>query len=197
MNIQSSTNTLNLALNAFNQNSNLQNQNAQNTNEKSLEEIVNESAVKVSISMNSQYILFAMDSQSATKDNTLTQATLSSQEKDVLDFLSGKESQSGMNLENTGYTGKPITELSQDEAKELVSDEGYFGVTQTSDRVSNFVFNFAGDNLEVLQKGREGIVKGFEEAQKLFGGELPEISYKTQERTLALIDEKINSLKEK
>ena len=29
----------------------------------------------------------------------------------------------------------------------------------------------------------------------MFGGELPEISYKTQERTLALIDEKINSLK--
>ena len=34
-----------------------------------------------------------------------------------------------------------------------------------------------------------------EEAKKMFGGELPEISYKTQERTLALIDEKINSLK--
>ncbi len=49
--------------------------------------------------------------------------------------------------------------------------------------------------LELLQKGREGIVQGFEEAKKMFGGELPEISYKTQERTLALIDEKINSLK--
>jgi hypothetical protein len=196
MDIQNSTNTLNIALNAFNQNSNLKNQNTQNTDEKSLEEIVNESAVKVSISMNSQYILFAMNAQSTTKDNTLTQSNLSSQEKDVLDFLSGKESESGMNLENTGYTGKPITELSQEEAKELVSDEGYFGITQTSDRVSNFVFNFAGDNLEILQKGREGIVKGFEEAKKLFGGELPEISYKTQERTLALIDEKINSLKE-
>jgi hypothetical protein len=196
MDIQNSINTLNIALNAFNQNSNLKNQNTQNTDEKSLEEIVNESAVKVSISMNSQYILFAMNAQSTTKDNTLTQSNLSSQEKDVLDFLSGKESESGMNLENTGYTGKPITELSQEEAKELVSDEGYFGITQTSDRVSNFVFNFAGDNLEILQKGREGIVKGFEEAKKLFGGELPEISYKTQERTLALIDEKINSLKE-
>ena len=137
-----------------------------------------------------------MDAQSTTKDNTLTQAGLSSQEQDVLDFLSGKESQSGMNLENTGYTGKPIIELSQDEAKELVSDEGYFGVTQTSNRVANFVFSFAGDNLEILEKGREGIVKGFEEAKELFGGELPEISYKTQERTLALIDEKINSLKE-
>ena len=196
MNIQSSTNTLNIALNAFNQNSNLKNLNTQNTDEKSLEEIVNESAVKVSISMNSQYILYAMDAQSTTKDNTLTQAGLSSQEQDVLDFLSGKESQSGMNLENTGYTGKPIIELSQDEAKELVSDEGYFGVTQTSNRVANFVFSFAGDNLEILEKGREGIVKGFEEAKELFGGELPEISYKTQERTLALIDEKINSLKE-
>ena len=196
MNIKSSTNTLNIALNTFNQNSNIENQNTQNAAEKSLEEIVNESAVKVSISMNSQYILYAMDAQSTTKDNTLTQAGLSSQEQDVLDFLSGKESQSGMNLENTGYTGKPIIELSQDEAKELVSDEGYFGVTQTSNRVANFVFSFAGDNLEILEKGREGIVKGFEEAKELFGGELPEISYKTQERTLALIDEKINSLKE-
>ena len=196
MDIQSNTNTLNIALNSFNQNSNVQNQNTQNTNEQSLEEIVNESAVKVSISMNSQSILFAMNSQSATKDNVITQANLTSNEKEVLDFLSGKESQSGMNLENTGYTGKPISELSQDEAKELVSDEGYFGVTQTSDRVANFVFSFAGDNLEILEKGREGIVKGFEEAKELFGGELPEISYKTQERTLALIDEKINSLKE-
>ena len=194
MNIQSSTNTLNIALNTFNQNSTVQSKDV--AIEKSLEEIINDSAVKVSISMNSQYILYAMDAQSTTKDNTLTQAGLSSQEQDVLDFLSGKESQSGMNLENTGYTGKPIIELSQDEAKELVSDEGYFGVTQTSNRVANFVFSFAGDNLEILEKGREGIVKGFEEAKELFGGELPEISYKTQERTLALIDEKINSLKE-
>jgi hypothetical protein len=184
MNIQSNTNTLNIALNSFNQNSNAQNQNTQNTNEQSLEEIVNKSAVKVSISMNAQSILFAMNSQSATKDNVITQANLNSNEKEVLDFLSGKESQSGMNLENTGYTGKPISELSQDEAKQLVSDEGYFGITQTSDRVSNFVLNFAGDNVDILEKGREGIVKGFQEAEKLFGGELPDISYKTQERTL-------------
>ena len=50
-------------------------------------------------------------------------------------------------------------------------------------------------DLEKLQKGRDGIVKGFDEANKMFGGNLPEISYKTQERTLALIDAKIESLK--
>jgi hypothetical protein len=145
--------------------------------------------------MNAQYILFAMNASSITQGNTLTQAGLTTEQQDVLDFLSGKESSSGMSLKNIGYEGKPITELTPDEAKELVSEDGFFGVTQTSDRVAGFVLSFSGDNLDILQKGREGIVKGFEEAEKLFGGQLPEISYKTQERTLALIDEKIKSLK--
>lgn len=195
MQVQNSTN---VALNAFKENQNV-NANIQNkqekVSEKSLEETINESAVKVSISMNAQYILFAMNASSLAEGNTLTQAGLSTNQQEVLDFLSGKETSSGMSLKNIGYEGKPITELTQDEAKELISDDVFFGVTQTSDRVSNFVFSFAGDDLELLQKGREGIVQGFEEAKKMFGGELPEISYKTQERTLALIDEKINSLK--
>ncbi|RXJ85322.1 hypothetical protein [Arcobacter cloacae] len=195
MEVQSSTN---LALNAFKQNQNIGvNGKTQDAvqEEKSLEETIKESAVKVSISMNAQYILFAMNASNITQGNTLSQASLSSNQREVLDFLSGKESSNGMSLKNIGYEGKPITELTQDEAKELVSENGFFGVKQTSDRVANFVFNFAGDDLELLQKGREGIIEGFEEAKKMFGGELPEISYKTQERTLALIDEKINSLK--
>ena len=199
MQIQNNTNS---ALNAFKQNQgvNANNQSGKNgveekPQEKSLEETINESAVKVAISMNAQYILFAMNASSITQGNTLTQASLSGDQQEILDFLSGKESSSGMSLKNIGYEGKPITELTPDEAKELVSEDGFFGVTQTSDRVANFVFSFAGDDLELLQKGREGIIQGFEDAKKMFGGELPEISYKTQERTLALIDEKINSLK--
>lgn len=198
MQVQNSTNT---ALSAFKQNQgvNANNQNDKNveqkSQEKSLEQTINESAVSVAISMNAQYILMAMNASSMTQGNTLTQAGLTTDQQDVLDFLSGKESSSGMSLKNIGYEGKPITELTQDEAKDLVSENGFFGVTQTSDRVANFVFSFAGDDLELLQKGREGIIQGFEEAKKMFGGELPEISYKTQERTLALLDEKINSLK--
>jgi hypothetical protein len=195
MEVQSSTN---LALNAFKQNQNvgINNKNQEvKKEEKSLEETIKESAVKVSISMNAQYILFAMNASNITQGNTLSQASLNSNQREVLDFLSGKESLGGMSLKNIGYEGKPITELTQNEAKELVSENGFFGITQTSDRVANFVFSFAGDDLELLQKGREGIIQGFEEAKKMFGGELPEISYKTQERTLALIDEKINSLK--
>lgn len=196
------SNSTSQALNAFKQNSN----NGVNsstttkqpeTKEKSLEEIVNDSATKVTISMNAQYILFEMNASNVTKTNSLAQfglTGLTDQQNDVLSFLNGGTSD-GLTLSDLGYQGKPILQLSQDEATQLVSEDGFFGVTQTSDRVAGFVLSFSGDNLDILQKGREGIVKGFEEAEKLFGGQLPEISYKTQERTLALIDEKIKSLK--
>ena len=199
MQIQNSTNQ---ALNAFKQNSTSKvdegskEQVAPKT-EKSVEEIINNSAAKVAISMNAQYILFEMNAKSMATGNSVGQAGLnaSKDQQSVLDFLSGKGKINDMSLEDIGYKGKPIMDLSPQEATDLVGENGFFGITQTSDRVSNFVFSFAGDDLEKLQKGRDGIVKGFEEANKMFGGNLPEISYKTQERTLALIDAKIESLK--
>ncbi|MFW0693006.1 hypothetical protein [Aliarcobacter butzleri] len=196
------SNSTSQALNAFKQNSNSGVNSSTTTKqpetkEKSLEEIVNDSATKVTISMNAQYILFEMNASNVTKTNSLAQfglTGLTDQQSDVLSFLNGGTSD-GLTLSDLGYQGKPILQLSQDEATQLVSEDGFFGVTQTSDRVAGFVLSFSGDNLDILQKGREGIVKGFEEAEKLFGGQLPEISYKTQERTLALIDEKIKLLK--
>lgn len=187
-------NSVNQALNLFKQNDSSTSQINTNDELENLEETFNESAVKVSISMNAQVILMAMEAESSMKDNTIVQGSLSTKQQDVLDFLSGKTTSAGLSLENIGYEGKPITELTQDEAKELISEDGFFGVNQTSQRVADFIFAFSNDNLELLQKGREGVVQGFQEAEKLFGGNLPEISYQTQERTLALIDEKIASL---
>jgi hypothetical protein len=182
------------ALNAFKQNETQANDKNVKGKEKSLEQTIKDSAYEVSLSMNAQIVLFALNASEMTKGSSVAQGALAGSQE-VLDFLSGKETEGGMNLSDIGYEGKPITDLTPEEANELISDDGFFGITQTSDRVANFVFSFSGNDLELLQKGREGVVQGFEEANKLFGGELPEISYKTQERTLALIDEKINSLK--
>jgi hypothetical protein len=93
-----------------------------------------------------------------------------------------------------GYTGKPIADMNPDEAKALVSEEGYFGVSQTSSRLSDFVLSGGGNDLEKLKAGREGIIQGFNEAEKLWGGKLPDISYQTLDKALAKIDEKITSL---
>ena len=163
--------------------------------EKQLEKQLEKSAVSVNISMNAQIVLFSMDATETSKNNNFIQGLLGTDNKDVFNFLSGKGTLDGLSLQDIGYEGKPITQLSAQEATDLISEDGFFGINQTSQRVSDFVLSFAGDDLELLEKGREGIIKGFEEAEKLFGGELPEISYKTQERTLSLIDEKIASLK--
>lgn len=164
---------------------------SQNKNDKELtvEEQINKSAVEVSLSMNAQIILFAMDSKDLAANNAKAQNA-------IMDFLSGKEVEGELSLKDIGYEGKPITELSQEEASDLVSEEGFFGITQTSQRVADFVFGFAGDDLDILEQGREGIVKGFEDAQKMWGDELPQISHDTQARTLELIDAKIQAVKD-
>jgi hypothetical protein len=99
-----------------------------------------------------------------------------------------------IDFEAIGYTGKSIVEMNPDEAKALVSEEGFFGVTQTSNRLADFVLSGGGDDIEKLKAGREGIVRGFNEAEKIWGEKLPEISYETLDKALAKIDEKISSL---
>ncbi len=89
------------------------------------------------------------------------------------------------------YNGKPVTELTQDEAKSLISDDGYFSIENTAQRLFDFAVKMAGDDAERLKVTRDAVLKGFKEAEGLFGGKLPEISYKTIDMALKMIDEKI------
>ena len=105
-----------------------------------------------------------------------------------------KEILNSIDFDAIGYTGKPIADMNPDEAAALVSEDGFFGVAQTSERLSDFVLMGGGDDLERLKAGREGIISGFNEAEKIWGGKLPEISYETLDKALAKIDEKITAL---
>lgn len=93
-----------------------------------------------------------------------------------------------------GYQGKPVEALSQQEAKELVSDDGFFGVAQTANRIAGFVISGAGDDLEKLQEGRKGVLQGFEEAEAIWGQKLFDISYNTLAKALETIDARIAEL---
>ena len=143
-------------------------------------------AVEVSLSMNAQIVLFSMDASGLNKNNITGQ-------KEIFDFLSGKTLADGSSLNDIGYEGKPIMDLSAEEATELIGDNGFFGITQTSDRVAGFALGFS-DDPEVIKQALEGIKQGFKEAEELWGGELPEISYKTQERTIELIEKRLAEL---
>ena len=97
-------------------------------------------------------------------------------------------------LSDIGYDGKPIASLSQEEAAELVSEDGFFGVTQTSERIANFVINGAGGDESMLRAGREGMLQGFKEAEEMWGGELPEISQETMAKAVEMVDKAMHDL---
>jgi len=81
-----------------------------------------------------------------------------------------------------------ISELSQEEAVELVAEDGYFGVKQTSDRIFEFAIGIAGGDPTRLDAIKEGIEDGFNEALKAFGGTLPDISYDTYDAVMEKLD---------
>ena len=97
-------------------------------------------------------------------------------------------------LSSIGYEQKPIASLSQDEAKALVSEDGFFGVEQTAKRLFEFVINGANGDIDKLRAGRAGIIEGFKEAERLWGKKLPEISYDTLDRALEQIDNSITDM---
>lgn len=82
-----------------------------------------------------------------------------------------------------------LEDLTPEEAVKLVADDGYWGVEQTSDRIVEFATSLAGGDPALLEKIKEGVVKGFEMAKTDFGMELPEISQKTFEAVMRKLDE--------
>jgi hypothetical protein len=100
----------------------------------------------------------------------------------------------GLDLEKLQYNGKPLVDLNPEEAQSLIAEDGYFGVTKTAERIADFVLTGAGESLERLKAGREGVQKGFQEAEQAWGGKLPEISYQTLNKALERIDARIQEL---
>lgn len=116
--------------------------------------------------------------------STTVQAGLVTKKEDFASMYEGFQSF----LSDIGYEGKPIAELSQSEAAELVSEDGIFGVQQTSERIANFVINGSGGDEDRFRAGREGMLQGFKDAEKMWGGELPEISKQTMQAAIEMVD---------
>jgi len=139
--------------------------------------------LEASLSLKEKTVDFLLTVQTRAKDRFATQYGLMKR--------SGGEKRG---LENFQYKGKFLADLSPEEAQSLIAEDGYFGVTKTAERLAGFVLTGAGDSLERLQAGREGLQKGFKEAEQVWGGKLPEISYQTLDKALEMIDARIQAL---
>ena len=78
------------------------------------------------------------------------------------------------------------------QAKEDISDNGYWGVSQTSDRIYDFAMALSGGDEEKMQKMKEAVEKGFKEATKSWGKDLPDISSRTYDAVMKKFDDFFN-----
>ncbi|MCR5157090.1 MAG: hypothetical protein K6C96_10470 [Butyrivibrio sp.] len=75
------------------------------------------------------------------------------------------------------------------QAQEDISEDGYWGVKQTSGRILDFAKALAGDDPAKLEKMRTAFEKGYKMAEDTWGGELPEISKQTFDAVMKGFDE--------
>lgn len=82
-----------------------------------------------------------------------------------------------------------VDEATAKQAQQDISEDGYWGVKQTSERILDFAKALAGNDPEKAEQMREAITKGYESAAKLWGGELPGISQQTYDAVMKGIDD--------
>lgn len=98
------------------------------------------------------------------------------------------------NFEGVTNLGETLASLQVDEetraeAASLIGEDGAWGVKQVSQNILSFAKAAAGGDPEKLETMKNAFLKGFAEAERVWGGKLPEISYKTKEAVLAGFDE--------
>lgn len=72
-----------------------------------------------------------------------------------------------------------VDEATRKQAQEDISEDGYWGVKQTSQRLFDFASALAGDDEEKMKQMQKAMQKGFDEATKSWGKDLPQLSQDT------------------
>ena len=75
------------------------------------------------------------------------------------------------------------------EAQAAISEDGYWGVSKTSQRIFDFAYALAGDDPEKMKEMQEAVEKGFKQAGEAWGGDLPSICGDTHTAVSKLFDD--------
>ena len=74
------------------------------------------------------------------------------------------------------------------QAQADIAEDGYWGVNQTSDRIIDFAKALCGGDPDKIEEMRAAFEKGFQQATKTWGDELPEISQRTYKAVMEKFD---------
>ena len=82
-----------------------------------------------------------------------------------------------------------VDEKTANQAKQEISEDGYWGVKQTSQRIFDMAVALSGGTKEGMDKMLDAFKKGFDMAGKTWGRKLPDISYKTYDAVINKFEE--------
>lgn len=85
-----------------------------------------------------------------------------------------------------------VDEAAKQKAQEDISENGYWGVDQTSDRILEFAKALTGGDSSKANDMLDAFKEGYKQATKAWGKDLPDISSKTYDAVLKKFDQWIN-----
>lgn len=100
---------------------------------------------------------------------------------DILNEQSDKVRLATDGISKDLFSNITVTPEQKQAAQEAISEDGEWGVKAVADRIMDMVLSVAGDDDSQLDGLKKAVEKGFEQAEKQWGGELPEIVQNTRE----------------
>lgn len=82
-----------------------------------------------------------------------------------------------------------ITDEMRAEANSMIEEGGYFSVEETATRLLDFAVAISGGDPSKVDVLRRAVERGFAQAERMFGGEMPEISHQTLDAVMKGFDE--------
>lgn len=116
-------------------------------------------------------------------------AELSSMVKDLMSTQAGISNASDDDVWKFLASGNfTVSEAAKVKAKELISEGGYYGVEKTSERILQFAKALSGGDASKADSLLDAFKKGYEQATKSWGKELPDICKDTYDKVVEKFD---------
>jgi len=105
----------------------------------------------------------------------------------------GKNDASGQGFWAVRSGNLKLSEADRAQAQELISEDGFFGVKKTTERLVGFAKAMVGEGASEAQieKMRAAVQKGFDEVARMFGGfdKLPQVTKDTHAAVMQAFDD--------
>ena len=82
-----------------------------------------------------------------------------------------------------------VDAATKSQAQADISEDGYYGVKKTSERMFEFAMALTGGDVDKMKEMQSAVEKGYKQAEKTWGGKLPDISKQTLDATNKMFED--------